>query len=269
VATATANGLEIAYEAIGDGPPLVLLHGATSIGRDDFAAQIPLLSKTFRLLIPDQRGHGRTRWDAERGFEERWLADDLAGFADALGLESFHLLGFSMGGTVALHFGARWPDRLRTVVIAGTSPDREPRTSVARRLMDPVRADRDEPAWAAVLARRHDAGQGKGRWRQLLPAIAADIGRQTLVTAAELHRVDAPALIAVGDRDPFVPVGQAWALQRQLPDARLLVVPGCGHEVTARAAGVFNEVVTRFYRSTQTAAEQRAAAWDAQKGRET
>lgn len=256
--TLQANGLEVSYAVHGAGPPLVMLHGATSIGADDFAAQIPLFSKAFRVILPDARGHGLTRWDAGNGFEHGWLVEDLTDFVDGLELETFHLLGFSMGAMTALQFASRSPDRLRTVVIVGITPQREPRASVARRLMDPHRADVDDPAWGRVLARRHDAGQGEGAWRRLLPAIAADVARHPLLTPRELHAIDAPALIVCGDRDPFVPVGHAWELQRQLPDARLFVVPDSNHEVMVRRPGLFNEALSGFYRSTEAIARSRA-----------
>jgi len=249
-----ANGLDIAYELIGAGPPLVMLHGATSIGRDDFAAQIPLLSKAFQVVLPDARGHGRTAWDASGGFRHEWLVDDLAEFVDALEIDTFHLIGFSMGAMTALQFAARHGDRLRTL---GITTQREPRASVARRLMDPDRADRDDPAWGATLARRHDAGQGAGAWRRLLPAIAADVAVHPLLTPGELHGIEAPALIACGDRDPFVPVDHAWRLQRQLFAGRLFVLPDCGHEAMVRRAGLFNEGLTGFYRQTETVARER------------
>jgi pimeloyl-ACP methyl ester carboxylesterase len=258
VLTVAANGLEIAYETHGSGSPLVMLHGATSIGREDFAAQIPLFSKRFELVLPDARGHGKTRWDASDGFQYDWLVEDLAGFTEALGLDTFHLLGFSMGAMTALQFATALPERLRTLVVVGISPQREPRASVARRLMDPRRADVDDPDWAVVLARRHDAGQGVGAWRTLLPAIAADVAVQPLLAPAELHAIDAPAMIVCGDRDPFVPIGHAWELQRQLPDARLFVVPGAGHEVMVQRPALFNEALAGFYRSTEAVAAARA-----------
>jgi pimeloyl-ACP methyl ester carboxylesterase len=258
VPVVAANGLDVAYETHGSGPPLVMLHGATSIGREDFAAQIPLFSKAFQLVLPDARGHGGTRWDAARGFRYDWLVDDVAAFADALGLETFHLLGFSMGAMTALQFATAFPERLRTLVVIGITTQREPRASVARRLMDPRRADVDDLAWGAVLARRHDAGQGVGAWRTLLPAIAADVAVQPLLTPAQLHAIDAPTLIVCGDRDPFVPVGHAWEVQRQLPDARLFVVPDTGHEVMVRRPGLFNEALSGFYRSTEAVATSRA-----------
>jgi pimeloyl-ACP methyl ester carboxylesterase len=126
--------------------------------------------------------------------------------------------------------------------------------------MDPVRADRDDPEWAKLLGRRHDDGQGPGAWRALLPAIAADIAVQPLLTPADLHGIDAPAMVVCGDRDPFVPVGHAWELQRQLPDGRLFVVPDCAHEATVRRPGLVNEALGGFYRGTSAAANARAAA---------
>jgi pimeloyl-ACP methyl ester carboxylesterase len=260
VPTIRANGLEIGYDVEGAGPPLVMLHGASSTGGADFAAQIPLLSRAFRLHLPDARGHGRTRWDPADGFRYEWLVDDLAAFVDALGLRTFHLLGFSMGAMTALQFAARQPARLRTLVVLGITPEREPRTSVARRLMDPARILEHDPAWAARLAGRHDPVQGPGGWQRLLSAISSDLGVQPLLGPRELHAIDAPTMIVCGDRDPFVPVDHALGLSRQIPRARLFVVPDCGHEVMSRRPGLFNEALSGFYRSTEAEARRRAAA---------
>ena len=250
MATVSANGLEIGYEVHGAGPPMVMLHGASSSGREDWAAQVPRFSKVFRIYLPDARGHATTRWDAADGWSLAWLVDDLAAFVDALGLETFHLVGFSMGAQTALAYAIRRPERLRTLVLGGISTQPEPRTSVARRLMDPARIERDDPAWAARLARRHDPVQGPGAWRRLLAAIAADIASQQPPVPRDLRRVTVPALVAIGDRDPFAPVDHAWGLARQLPAGQLLVAPDCPHEIMVRRAGLFNEALAGFYRST-------------------
>jgi pimeloyl-ACP methyl ester carboxylesterase len=265
VPSVVANGLEIGYDVAGAGPPLVMLHGATSIGQEDWSAQMPLFGRAFRLYLPDARGHGRTRWDAADGWSNEMLVDDLLAFSEALGLETFHLVGFSMGAMAALTFATRHPERLRTLIIAGITTQREPRASVARRLMDPARADAD-PAWAATLARRHDAGQGAGAWRRLLPAIAADVAAQPLLTPRDMRRVELPAMVCVGDRDPFVPVDHAWGMARQLPDARLFVAPACGHEVMVRRPALFNEACGGFYRSTEAIARDRATHHGPERG---
>jgi len=246
--TLTANGLQIGYDAVGDGPPMVVLHGATMSRRGHLDPHLDRLAGAFRLYLPDARGHGATRWDVGEGFTTAQLVGDLLAFVDALELETFHLFGFSLGANTALVFATGHAERLETLVLAGVSPEREPRASVARRLMDPVRIERDDPAWARDLSARHDPGQGAGAWQRLLPAIAADIADQPLLSAAELHRVEVPTLVACGDRDPFVSVGQAWALVRALPDARLLVAPECGHEVMTERPELFAAAIDDFYR---------------------
>jgi pimeloyl-ACP methyl ester carboxylesterase len=126
--------------------------------------------------------------------------------------------------------------------------------------MDPGRIDRADPDWSTELDRQHDPGQGAGAWRRLLPAIAADVAAQPLLTPRELRRISAPALVIAGDRDPFVPVDHAWGLKRQLADGRLLIVPDAGHHVTVRRPGLVNEALATFYRSTEAVARQRAEA---------
>lgn len=249
MATVRANGLDIAYLREGDGPPLVLLHGATSSALEDWAAQRPLFRQSHTLYLPDARGHGGTRYDPDLGWSREALVDDLEAFADALGLDTFHVGGLSMGAMTALAFAVRRPERVRSALLVGTDIEREPRTRVAQRLMDPARIERDEPSWAAALERRHGPVQGAGRWRRLLPAIADEVGRQALLTASDLRRVRLPVLYVVGDRDPFVPTEHAARLHRMLPDARLFIVPGCGHVVNAEQPALLNQVAAAFWRS--------------------
>ena len=244
-----ANGLRVGYDLIGAGPALVLLHGASSTGREDFGAQLPRLRRAFTCCLPDARGHARTVHDAADGLALDDLVADLAAFVDGLGLANFDLVGFSMGAATALAYAIQSPARLRSLVLVGAATEREPRTSVIRHLADVARIERQDPAWAAALARRHDPVQGVGAWRRLMPAIAAFVAMQEPPTPAELRQVEVPTLVVVGDRDPVVPVPQAAALARQLPDARLFVVPGCGHEVPAKRPGLFTEGLIGFYRS--------------------
>ena len=132
----------------------------------------------------------------------------------------------------ALQFAARGARAAADAVVVGITTQREPRASVARRLMDPERSEREDPAWAAVLAARHDPGQGAGAWRRLLPAIAARRRDPAAADAARPPRIDAPTLVVCGDRDPFVPGRPRLASSRgSCRDGRLFVAPDCGHEV--------------------------------------
>ncbi|MBA2557607.1 MAG: alpha/beta hydrolase [Chloroflexi bacterium] len=258
--TVRANGIDIHYTVEGAGPPMVMLHGATSSSLEDWSAQRPLFRRAFNLHLVDARGHAGTRWDARQGLDKDLLVDDLLAFADAVGLSTFHVVGFSLGAMTALTFATRFPERLRTALIAGIDVKREPRTRVARRLMDPERIEREEPAWARQLERRHGPVQGEGAWKDLLRAIAGDVGIQPLLTPVELRRARVPTLLVYGDRDPFVPVDHAVTIYRQLPDARLFVAPGSGHQVMAQRPGIFNEAAATFYRATESLARERARA---------
>ena len=256
--TVAANGLDMHYTVEGAGPPLVLLHGASSSALEDWAAQRPAFRTAFKLYLLDARGHAGTRWDAADGWSRDLLVQDLLAFLDALGLATVHVAGFSMGGLTALTFATRHPERLRTAIVAGIDVEREPRASVAARLMDPERIQRDEPVWAGQLERRHAPVQGPGAWQRLMRAISADVAVQPLLTPVELRRARLPVLLAYGDRDVFVPAEHAVRLHRQLPDSRLLIVPDSRHVVIASRPLIFNAAATTFWRSTEAVARARA-----------
>lgn len=244
-----ANGLDVHYTVEGEGPPLVLLHGASSSALEDWGHQRALFRGWFRCYLVDARGHAGTFWDGADGWSRDALVDDLGAFADALALGTFHVAGFSMGALTALTFATRSPERLASALVVGIDVESEPRTSIARRAMDPERIEREEPAWATQLERRHGPVQGEGAWRRLMGAMAEAAGRDRPLTPAELRAARVPILLACGDRDPWVPLEHAVALRRQLPDARLLVAPGSEHVVTVRAASVLNPAAAAFWRS--------------------
>lgn len=253
-----ANGIDINYLVEGAGPPVVMLHGATSAAAEDWAAQRPLFKKAFRIYLVDARGHGGTKWDVRDGFTRDMMVDDLLAFADALNLETFHVVAFSMGAMTALTFATRHPERLRTAIICGIDIVREPRSRVARRLMDPRRIEREEPRWAAQLEKRHGPVQGEGAWKRLLPAIVDDVEHASLLTFDDLRRIRLPVLLVYGDRDVFVPADHAVSIYRQLPDARLMIAPNSPHTVMVSQPALFNQAAANFYRSTEQVARQRA-----------
>jgi len=247
-ATVRANGLDVSYVTEGQGPPLVMLHGAMSMGTHDWGAQRPLLRADFTLYMPDARGHQRTRYEVREGWSREMLVDDALAFADALGLPRFHLMGLSMGAGTAMCLASRHPERVLSLIAVSPILEREPAASVARRLMDPEAMLRSEPAWSAEQAQRHDPHQGPDAWQRLLAAIRDDTQRLTPLTPEELRRIRVPAMLAVGDRDPWVSLEQAVRAKRQLTDAGLLVVPACGHVVEAERPSVFNPAMMQLLR---------------------
>ena len=173
-ATVRANGLDIHYVTEGAGPPLLLLHGATSMGTHDWGAQRPLLRGDFTLYMPDARGHARTVFDVRQGWSRSSLVDDALAFADALGLDRFHVMALSMGARTAVELATRQPERVLSMLVIAPALVPEPAASVARRRLDPEAVLRDDPLWAAELAERHDTHQGAGAWRRLMEVIRDD-----------------------------------------------------------------------------------------------
>ena len=159
-------------------------------------------------------------------------SSDLAAFVDALGLETFHLLGFSMGAMTALQFAAVLPERLRTLVVVGITPAARA-ASIGRRGGSWTRAGststtRIGPSCSLGAT---TSGQGVGAWRRLLPAIAADVAVQPLLTPARSRtRSTRPTMIVCGDRDPFVPIDHAW--EAPAAAARCAAVRRAGLPVT-------------------------------------
>ena len=113
-----ANGLDIHYTVEGEGPPLIMLHGASSSAVEDWGHQRALFRQSFTCYLVDARGHAGTYWDGEGAWSRDTLVEDLRAFADALDLATFHVAGFSMGAITALAFATRDPARLASALIA-------------------------------------------------------------------------------------------------------------------------------------------------------
>ena len=92
----------------------------------------------------------------------------------------------------------------------------------------------------------------------MLSAIAADVAVQSLLSPEQLRNARVPILLVYGDRDVFVPADHAVALYRQLPDARLLIVPNSGHVVMVNQPQLFNDACAAFWRQTEAEARSRA-----------
>jgi pimeloyl-ACP methyl ester carboxylesterase len=111
---ADVNGINLYHESHGDGPPLVLLHGGLMSG-EALAPVLPTLTAHHRVVLVDLQGHGRTA-DVDRPLDVRLMADDVAALIVHLGLDRPAVVGFSLGGGVALQTAARHPERVGRVV---------------------------------------------------------------------------------------------------------------------------------------------------------
>lgn len=112
---APVNGLEMYYEVHGSGDPVVLLHGSFMTMTNNWAGWIGELSKTRKVIAVELQGHGRTA-DIERDFSYETLADDVAALLDHLEIPRADLIGYSMGGGVAMQCAIRHPEKVRKIV---------------------------------------------------------------------------------------------------------------------------------------------------------
>jgi len=111
---ADVNGINLYYEIHGTGRPLILLHGGLMMG-ESFGPVIPLLAQGHQVVTVDLQGHGRTA-DIERPIDARLMADDIAALIGHLGLERPDLVGYSLGGGVAMQTEFKYPTRIRRLV---------------------------------------------------------------------------------------------------------------------------------------------------------
>ena len=112
---APVNGLKMYYEVHGSGEPVVLLHGAFMTIPNNWTGWIGELSKTRKVIAVEMQGHGRTA-DTKRDFSSENLADDVAALLDYLQIPSADLIGYSLGGEVAMQCAIRHPEKVRKVV---------------------------------------------------------------------------------------------------------------------------------------------------------
>ena len=120
---AEVNGINLYYETHGSGPPLILLHGGLGSG-EMFGPVLPLLAERHQVVVADLQGHGRTA-DIDRPLDVRLMAGDIAALIDHLGLAQPDVVGYSLGGGVALQTAARYPAKVRRLVLvsANLRPD--------------------------------------------------------------------------------------------------------------------------------------------------
>jgi pimeloyl-ACP methyl ester carboxylesterase len=120
---AQVNGINLYYETHGAGRPLILLHGGLGSG-EMFGPILPALTERHQVIAVDLQGHGRTA-DIDRPIDIRLMADDIAALIDHLGLDKPDLVGYSLGGGVALQTAVKYPAKVRRLVAAAANIRRD------------------------------------------------------------------------------------------------------------------------------------------------
>jgi len=255
-----ANGLEIAYERVGEGPPLVLVHGAAEDGRM-WQPQLAALADEFTVVAWDEPGAGRSS-DVPDDYTLADYAACLAALIKALALGPAHVAGLSWGGTVVQELYRHDPGLVATLVLVGTYagwkgslPPEEVHARVSgARAMLATPAERFDPTLPGLFA-----GDPPGEFVVLLEQIAAAVRpaslRKQLRVMAEadqrdlLPRVAVPTLLIWGERDARSPLHIARQFEQAIPDTTLVVIPECGHVSNLEQPGPFNAAVREFCRA--------------------
>jgi pimeloyl-ACP methyl ester carboxylesterase len=120
---ADVNGIKLYYEIHGTGRPIVLLHGGLGSG-EMFGPVLAQFTEHHQVILPDLQGHGRTA-DIDRPIDARLMADDIAALIDHLGLDKPDVVGYSLGGGVALQVAVRHPDKVRRLVLVSANIRRD------------------------------------------------------------------------------------------------------------------------------------------------
>jgi 3-oxoadipate enol-lactonase len=253
------RGIELAYDDVGSGPAVVLLHGYP-FDRSMWQDQVAALREHHRVIAPDLRGLGETAPQPGPTTMEE-LARDVAALMEISSVSRATLCGLSMGGYVALAFCRIFPLRVRGLVLADTR---------AKADTEEVKKNREQQAEKALkqgmsvivdallpklLAPETFEGRPKivRRLREMMmntkPEGAASALRGMALRNDQttlLSRIISPTLITVGRQDKITPLADAEEMHRDIGGSRLEVIEGAGHVSNIEQPDQFNRVLLKF-----------------------
>jgi pimeloyl-ACP methyl ester carboxylesterase len=233
---APAGELDMYYDVHGEGPPLLLLHGAYMTA-DMMAPLATGLGRMRRVIVPEQQGHGRTA-DVDRPITYEQMADDTAALARSLGLEQADVVGYSMGGGVALRLAIQHPGLVRRLVVAaaGYRYDGMPAEAIAMFPSISAEMFAGSPMEEAYQRLAPDPGRFPVLVDKLKTLDTTDFAWDD-----DVPRISAPMLIVLGDSDGVrlehavelfkLRGGGVMGDLSGMPESQLAVLPGTSHFV--------------------------------------
>lgn len=261
---AQAAGIRIHYQEIGSGPPVICLHGSGpgATAWSNFKTNVEALATQRRVLLVDMPQFGKSDKPVITGPRLTGFACYIAAFMDAIGVANADFIGNSMGGQISLKMAIDYPEKVRRVVIIGSTP-------VKQAALSPMPAE-----GVRLIANYYkDGGPTIEKLRYLLTTLVYDAGNLTddvlrerfetsidpeLIRVAagpraenqdltpEFERIAAPVLIVWGIEDRAGPVDVGLYMTRAIPNARMVVFNKCGHWAQVEHAAEFNELALGF-----------------------
>jgi 3-oxoadipate enol-lactonase len=269
MAYAIVNGIRLHYDMAGDGDPVLFIAGLSMPGAM-WAPQVKALAPHFRVITFDNRGVGETDLPPEPVYTMGQLADDAAALLRQLKISRAHVVGVSMGGTVAQELALRHPDLVRSLVLVSTwvkadarfiqvveswmsLTSRVPIEERYRHVFFPwvfspaffERKDNVEAAFRGSMAYPHQT-KAEAIERQARGVFAWNGTR-----VPRLGTIKAPTLVVAGKDDIFTPPDFARALAKLIRRAKLTLMPG-GHSLILEQAEAFNRALVRFLKGVRS-----------------
>ena len=259
-ATAT-DGIKVHYEVIGfkRHAPVLFVQGLGA-EKNSWNLQRAALALRWRTVALDNRGAGRS--DKPDGvYDLEQMAEDAISVLDHAGIESAHVVGLSMGGAISQIIALKHPNRVRSLTLVATAcRNHEWREELLQ-------------SWADVAETEGMGAVGKeaARWmigprsfRRLLPALGwmgplqlfnpavafvsqvRAILQTTDTLTDELHNIDCPTMVVVGNQDVLTPRGDAEEIASRIPTAELVIISGGAHGLHIEHATTFNRILLEF-----------------------
>jgi pimeloyl-ACP methyl ester carboxylesterase len=269
--TAT-DGVRLHVEEAGDGTPIIFVH---EFGGDhrSWEPQIRYFSHTHRCITFAARGYPPSDVPTDLQFYSQQRAvDDIRDVLDGLDITKAHVVGLSMGGFAALHFGLRYPSRARSLVVAGAGYGAEKAFEDYFREVSLEVARQFELQGSEQFARTYSLGASRVQFQNKDPRgwaeFAARLGEHSSVGSAltmrgvqarrpsiydlqaELSQMQTPTLVVVGDEDDHC-IQPGVFLKRTVPACGLLVLPKTGHTLNLEEPDHFNRFVLEFLHSVE------------------
>ena len=252
------NGIEMAYDDVGAGLPIVFIH-AFPLNRTMWAPQVSALVERCRCIAVDLRGFGETALAEPVSMDQ--YADDVVAVMDKLGVERAIVAGCSMGGYTAFALWRRHPERVRALVLADTKATADTDEARAKRvaLIETARTQGSTAVANLQIAsligktareKQPDTYDAVHRMIAQTKPEAIAAARVAMMQRPDstptLATITVPTLVIVGDEDVPTPVKDARAMHQGIPGSRLEIVAGAGHLANLERPAAFNHLMTEF-----------------------
>jgi pimeloyl-ACP methyl ester carboxylesterase len=248
---ANVNGIEINYEVHGEGYPVVFLHGYSGTV-DSWRPQVEALSREYRFITYDARGHGDSESPiSPDDYSADVVVEDLRQLLGTLDIEKAVIGGLSMGGYESLRFYLAHPDMVAALILTDTGPGyRNPARREQWNKLQEERATLLETQGIEAFAATAPSYTRRERVLRLNPVGLANMGRKVVaqhdsLVIESLDKIAVPTLVLVGENDtPFLAASEY--MTKVIPDARRVVISDAGHSANIDNTEAFNRTVLDF-----------------------